>query len=181
MERFADLISPYLTNCPAVLIKAEVLKAAIKFCGDTWIWQQDAVKTVAAGEADISFTIPTDARMIGAQLSQDGYGINTYTKGVDKITLNDAVSQSTTFQTTVFLGPTRTASNLPDILFDTWYEAIESGTKATLMLMPDKDWTDPRTARAEQAKYLHQMGEAKREARKTNDQTELRIAPREFI
>jgi len=181
MDRFTDLLLPYLPGCPTAIIKTEVLQSAIRFCEDTWIWQQDAEKTIAGGEDEISFTLPVGSKMIGVQILINGSIVNSYTKGESKVTLDDAVASSKTFQTTVYLAPTRAASDLPDLLYDTWFEAVAAGAKVPLMMMPGHPWHNQRGAMVEQTKYLHEMGRARQQARKTNDQTELSVLPRPFI
>lgn len=181
MDRFVTPIWPYLHDCPKAIIKAEVLKAAIQFCLETWIWQQDAEKEVLADADEITFTIPDDSTITGAQLSIDGKAFNEYTRSGTTITLDDAVTTDTTFQTTVFLVPTRNADALPDLLYDTWFVGIEALAKAQLKAMPNKPWSDPNGLGLEYRTYAHEMGEARIKARKTNDQTDLKVYSREFV
>lgn len=180
MNRFVNHIMPQVPECPQALIKAEVLRAGIRFCKDSWIWQQDEEKTVTAGNDEITFSIPTGSALAGVQLSIDGYAVNAYTRSGLTVTLDDAVGSDTTYQTTCFLKPARDATALPNILYDDWFEGVESLAKSNLMMMPDKKWYQPQLAKINYSKYLQDLGDAKIQARKVNDQSNLMIQQRSW-
>lgn len=182
MERFVDRLTPYLPGCPIAVIKAEVLKTAISFCRNTWIWKVTAEKTISADETEIVFTPPTGSRIVGMNLTDDQErDVTAYTWDGSTATMDSAVSTDTTLNTTIYLVPTHTATSLPDLLFDEWSEAIESGTKRTLFMMANMSWSNPQMVAVEQTHYLHQEGEAKRKVRKRNDQTCNHVELRPFV
>lgn len=182
MDRFVDRLLPYLQGCPMAVIKAEALMTAIRFCTDTWIWSQVEGKTVAADASEITFTLPTGARVVGMLLKTDtGRDFVDYTWSDDTATLDVPVSQETVFDTSLFLSPTRTATSLPDFLFNDWSNAIESGTKVALCMMPGVPWSNPGLGAMEQVKYLHETGEAKLKTRKRNNQTPVMVSMRPFV
>ncbi len=181
MDRFIDYVMPQVPGCPQPLIKQELLRVAIAFCTDSWIWQLDEEHEVLDGNSTITLSVTSGAAATGCQISIDGSGFNKYTRSGATVTLDDAVTVDTTFDTTVFLKPTRAATSLPDILYNDWFDAIESGAKAALMMMPGKKWTLPEISMVNQSKYLHGLGEAKIKARRTNSQTRLLVNQRTFV
>ena len=181
MDRFIDYVMPQVPGCPQPLIKQELLRVAIEFCTDTWIWQLDEEHEVLDGNSTITLSVTSGAAVTGCQISIDGDGFNEYTRSGVTVTLDEAMTADTTFDTTVFLKPTRAAADLPDILYNDWFDAIESGTKAVLMEMPGKKWTSPRIAMVNYKKYRYGIGEAKIRAKKTNSQTRLSVGQRAFV
>ncbi len=181
MDRFINFVLPHAPECPRTLIKIELLRAGIAFCKDSWIWQVDAEKEVLTGNDSITLSTETGSEVTGCQLSIDGVGKNEYTRDGVTVTLDDAVTTDTTFNTTSFLKPTRAASALPGILYNDWFEAIEAGAKANLMIMPGKPWSNPQLALVNRKIYLHGLGQAKIIAKKTNSQTRLMIKQRAFV
>jgi hypothetical protein len=181
MDRFIDYVMPEVPGCPQPLIKQELLRVAISFCTDSWIWQLDEEHEVLDGNSTITLTIASGQAVTGCQLSIDGSGFNEYTRSAETVTLDDARTADTTFDTTVFLKPTRAATALPDILYNDWFEAIEAGAISNLMLMPKKKWFNSRGALLQKKIYLHGLGEAKIKARKTNSQTRLTVHQRIFV
>lgn len=60
--------------------------------------------------------------------------------------------------------PTRTATTVDDILFDDWAEVIAAGTKAHLMAMPRKPWTNPNLAQGFAMAYAEGIEQASAQA-----------------
>ncbi|HEX9972299.1 MAG TPA: hypothetical protein VGD14_09530 [bacterium] len=181
MDRFINSILPQVPGCPKPLVKNEVLRAAINFCQDSLIWQQDEDKIVDVGGSTITLAVTSGAACTGVQISLDENEIHTYKRSGLTVTLDDAVTESTTYQVTTFVKPSRSATSLPTFLYDDWFEAIESKTKAELMMMPGKEWANPALAGVNQTKYLHELGNAKSKALMVNDQTDLRVIQRSFV
>lgn len=181
MNRFTSDIMPQVPGCPKALIKKEVLRSAIQFCMDSHIWQIDAQKEVLPGDDEITLSTVTGSEVTACQISINGSGVNEYTRNGAIITLNTAVTANTSFNTTSFLKPTRAAADLPDLLYNDWFEAIESGAIANLMLMPGKKWTSPQLGKVNYQKYMHGLGEAKIKAMRPNDQSRLMIKQRPFV
>ena len=181
MDRFTNHIMPQVPGCPKSVIKAEVLRAGIEFCTNSFIWQIDEEHEVLDGASTITLSVTSGASVTACQLSIDKQAFNEYTRSDETVTLDDARTSDVTFQTTAFLKPTRAATDLPDILYNDWSEAIESKAKAELMLMPGRKWTNPQIAMINQGKYRHGLGEAKIKARKTNNQSQLMVRQRSFV
>lgn len=181
MDRFLNDILPQVPGCPGALVKNEVRRSAIEFCDDSWIWQDRSEYTVPADHDEITLAIPAGSAIAGVQMAVDKAGFNEYTRSGTTITLDHAGTDSTVFKVTVFLKPARDADSLPDFLYEDWFEAIESRAKYELMNMPGKKWFSPNLAVINQRKYLKHLGQAKIQARKTNDQTRLMVKQRFFV
>jgi len=181
MDRFTKHIMPQVPGCPKAVIEAEVLRAAIQFCSDSWIWQSKSEETVSAGDDEIALDLPDNASMAGVNIAIDGIEINSYTLDGTDVILDDAVTEDTIFEVTVFLAPSRAAVELPDILYNEWFTGIESGARALLMVMPEKPWSNPQLALANQQQMFVEIGKAKMKARRINDQSRLRVQRRPFV
>lgn len=181
MLRFVNHIMPNVPQCPPHLIQREVLRAGIQFCRNSYIWRQTDTETVAEGYDEIVLVPPVDAAVTDVSLTVDGIAFSAYRRDGDTLTLDDACSQDTDFEVTLFLQPARDAADLPDLLYDDWFEGVESLAKANLMLMPGKPWTNQQVGVINQQKYLHDVGEAAMQTRRINKQTSLTIRPRRFV
>ena len=181
MDRFIDYVMPSVPGCPQPLIKQELLRVAIQFCQSSWIWQLDEEHEVLEDGDTITLSVTSGAAVTGCQISIDGSGFNEYTREGVTITLDDARTADTTFDTTVFWKPPRNATSLPDLLYNDWFEGVEAGAKANLMLMPGKKWSDAKMGLVNRKIYLHNLNLAKMKARKTNDQTRLKVYQRSFV
>ncbi|WP_300456630.1 hypothetical protein [Desulfobacula sp.] len=181
MDRFIDHVIPQTPGCPKSLMKIELLRGAIEFCRDSHIWQIDAETEVLADASTITLTIADESTVTGCRLSISSKAFNQYTRSGVTVTLDNAVTSDTTFEVTTFLKPDRAATGLPDILYDDWFEAIESYAKYSLMMMPEKTWSNPQLARINYSKYLEDLGSAKIKAMQTNDQTRLMVQQRSFV
>ncbi len=181
MDRFTKHIMPQVPGCPKAVIEAEVLRAAITFCSDSWIWQSKLEETVLSGDDEIPISIPRNSMMVGVYIAIDGREVNTYTLDGLAAILDDAVTADTLFEITVFLAPSRAAVELPDILYNEWFTGIESGARALLMVMPEKPWSNPQLALANQQQMFVELGKAKMKARRINDQSRLRVQRRPFV
>ena len=181
MDRFIDALKISIPGCPSVLLKNETLRAAIRFCEETWIWQSGEDVSVGIGETNISPSIPSNSRLIGAKVLRDTVNVYRYSRSADVLTLDDSPSQETTFSVTAYLAPTRTATSLPNFLYLDWFEAIEAGAQVGVLMIPGKPWSNPSTAAVKRVTYLHHMGEAKIKSKKKNDQTELVVTRRPFV
>ena len=178
MDRFVNSILPHVPSCPRTLIKSEVLAAAIAFCVESYIYQVDSEEEVLAGEDTITLTVPDNTDLVDVQVSIDKAGYTSYSRADNEITLDTPAGSDTTYRVTQFLAPAADATSLPDLLFVRWKEALVTKARAELMLMPEKKWFNPNLAQVNQAKYLHELGNAKMEARKPIGQARMRVKMR---
>lgn len=64
----------------------------------------------------------------------------------------------------VALKPTRTSSNIEDVIFEDWLDAIAAGALVRLHLSPAKPYTLPNAAALNQQTYLAKTNEARQKA-----------------
>ena len=74
--------------------------------------------------------------------------------------------------------PTLDATYVDTILYDTWLEALVAGSKAKLLLMPKKSWTDPQLANLYMKEYRTGVNNARRQSRKEFTKARTSVNPR---
>jgi hypothetical protein len=182
MDRFKNALAPYLPGCPAPLIKQEVLDTAIRFCRKTYVWKTVEDYTAEDGDTEILlFAPPTGAEVITISVEINSHAVSNYTYTDDTVLFDDPLSDGDTASITMYLCPARSATSLPDILYNAHFEAIRAGAMVTLMLMPEKPWSNPALAAAHQQTYLHESGQASINARKRNIQQSQSIQMRPWV
>lgn len=132
-------------------------------------------------DQSITLTIPDDSAVIAVHVSNALRLMVEYALSGAVVTFDDPFSSVTDITVVSFLKPDREATYLDDTLCDDWFEGIEAGAKAELMMMPGKPWTNLELSAVNQRMYLHQTGEARIEANKKNSQETLVVRPRRFV
>lgn len=192
MIRFVSNILPYVPECPAQLIKAEILRVAAEFCRRTYVWQEEKSGTVTDGGEyymemcclGIDDTIelePTAGEVIGIKLLVNDREISDFSRSGTTITLDSDLSEDDEVVITMYLSPERDATELPDVLYTDWLEGISAGVRANLMLMQGKPWFNPGMASAQLQTYNYQVGQASLAARKRNAREPQHIQMRPWI
>jgi len=149
MERFVDSMLPEVHGCSSYAIKQAVLRTAVQFCQDTLIWQLAAEKTINR--------------------------YKDFTRSEFTVTLYEAVTADTDFNTISFLKPTETATALPDMLYHDWYSGIEAGAKKRLQVQAGKSWYNEKLAAYNNSVYVAEYHKAIVAARRTGVYTEYLI------
>ncbi len=72
------------------------------------------------------------------------------------------------------LKPARSATSLPNFLYERWVEAIAAGAKFRLLRMPDQPWTDADTAIFYQNDFNQRISVAANRAARANTRMPLR-------
>ncbi len=180
MERFVSNILPYVPGCPEVLIKAETLRVATEFCRKTHIWQEVEESTATEGDETITLS-PASGDVVGVKVQINEREISDYTLSGVTVTLEDELSEDDEIKVTLYLTPERDATELPDILYNDWLEAISAGVRSRLMLMPEKPWSNPNMVMIHAQTYQHQTGQALLLARKKNVREPMRMQLRPWI
>jgi hypothetical protein len=175
MERFVNNILPQVPGSSKTIIEQEVLRIAIEFCQNSLIWQTATEKTVAATASTFTLGTETDSQIADCYVFLNEVLYEDYTRSEAVVTLYDAVTAETDFDTISFLKPTEDADDLPDILYHDWFEGIAAGAKSRLQMMPGKKWTSLKLAAINQALYQHNLNHARVKARMTGIYTEFTI------
>lgn len=76
--------------------------------------------------------------------------------------------------------PTRSATQLEDVLFEDWVEVLASGALARLHAMPGQPFTDQVQALNRRGEFQLGIGKAYIESSKGKVRTDLRVTPRPF-
>lgn len=162
MDRFVPYILQYVPSCPTFTIKSQLLTIADDFCRRTGIWKVKVEGTAIGGENEITVTssLPTGSQIIRAELVVNDQPYYRWDRASNVITLEDDLTVGDEYEVSLFLTPTRTATALPDLLFNDWFLGIVSGVKADVMLMPGKTWNDPQMAAVEKQTYMFYVGQA---------------------
>ena len=181
MDRFLPHVRPYVPGCSNDWINRAVLNAATRFCVRSRIWQQETEHELAVDGETITLTIPDDSAVDSVNVSDEYRARADYTLSGKVITFDDAFSSATDITVVAFLKPDREADSLNDTLCDNWFEGIEAGAKAELMMMPGKPWTNLELSAVNQRMYLHSVGEATIRANKKNSQEVLVVTSRRFV
>ena len=175
MERFVDDILTQVPGCPKYAIKQAVLQTAIQFCNTSLIWQLAGEETITSGNAELTLDTATDSQIADCYIFFNGLLYTDYTRSGATVTLYDAVTADTDFDTISFLKPTEDASDLPDLLYNNWFDGIAAGAKSRLQMQPEKKWTSLKLATINYALYSTTLNKAVVKARMTGIYTQFMI------
>jgi len=175
MERFIASILPEVPGCSNYAIKQAVLRTAFQFCSESLIWQVAAEKEITSGNAELTLTTGTGAQIANCYIFLNEKRYKSFTRSEATVTLYDAVTADTDFDTISFLKPAEDAADLPDILFNDWYDGIEAGAKKKLQLQANKPWFNEKLAAYNNSIYENRLNEARVAARRTGIYTEFLI------
>ncbi|MDA3807667.1 MAG: hypothetical protein PF440_07125 [Thiomicrorhabdus sp.] len=175
MERFTESILPEVPGCSKYAIKQAVLRTAIQFCQDSLIWQLAAEKTILADASTLTLSTGTGAQIAKCYLFENEIRYKDFTRSEDTVTLYEAVTADTDFDTISFLKPTETATALPDILYHDWYSGIEAGAKKRLQVQANKSWYNEKLAAYNNVVYTAEYLKARVAARRTGEYTQFLI------
>lgn len=168
-------VLPDVPGCPIVMVENAILTAAIEFCDKSlyWTYDHDPI-TVVANVPEYELSLPDDSQLI--QILDTAKLNNKDISQRTRVWLNNNVTNWQTLTQNqpehfyiqrpwvirlvgipmvtsinglvleIALKPTPTATTLPDVVFNEWFEAISYGARSKLMEMPGKEWSEPNTA-----------------------------------
>ncbi|MGD9826545.1 hypothetical protein [Desulfobacter sp.] len=182
MDRFVNSILSQAPGCPRSVIKQHVLKAAIRFCSETWVWQLKEDCLVLKGAVDVILSAPEDAAITGIlEFKLNGRDFQLYSRSGAVVSFDAPIFEDGIINITKAFIPMRDASALPDILHDEWFEGVEAGALFSLRSMPEKPWTDSGGVRTALSVFYSEIGKAKIRARLKNDVAGTRVKSVRFI
>lgn len=76
--------------------------------------------------------------------------------------------------------PARAATQLEDVLFEDWVDAVVAGALARIQIIPDQPFSSPPLAQMNQAKFESMKGRARAEALRGRIRGSIFVAPRRF-
>ena len=74
------------------------------------------------------------------------------------------------------LKPTRSATGVEDWIFNRWVDTMALGTKAKLMMMPAKSWTNPELGVTYMKQFKAEQADARADAYKSFTRAQLQVA-----
>ena len=153
LKKFLKGVSPDIRMAPAVVMENAVLSAAIEFCSRAPVWLVEntqiyipagfqtgrAPRVAAQSVIDHYIEIRRDGGVLRPGVSYDVLPDRN-------IKLTSELEEDVILTAIVALKPTRDATQLPDILFNQYYEAITHGARARLLAQTNQEWGDPQAS-----------------------------------
>lgn len=195
-------VLPFLRADPSDPVTERAIKrAAIEFCGGSWVWQflMDPIDLVA-GEATYDLEPPTGAD-VAVVMHVECNGSPLENKSLDwlnkehpswrldrdtpkwftqvipeQIVLAKVPDISVTggLYMTLALEPDQSSNSFPKWIAKTYRYALIDGALSTLMLMPDKPWTDLQNGAARLDSFNAGINNARAAAVSANSRAPLR-------
>jgi hypothetical protein len=164
LEDFAKYVRPEVPDCPDILIADALLRTCIDFCTRTELLSEIVELVTSATLATYPVT-PTDADLYPARLravidanglplektDAASYALRTdrneagsplvyFAPTRNQLTFAPIPNAVETIELDVVLRPTRTATVVPDVLYDEWASTIAHGAKGLLLAMGGMPW-----------------------------------------
>jgi len=197
-DAFLPEILPYARNCPDPTIEAAVRHTVIEICAKTEIWQQelDPVSAIAEQYAyDLEPPANSVVHRIIHVLDSQGEPLTPVSSGMlehratdwrnnpgtakfyvvqdedNQIWLAPAPSASlaNAFLIRAVLKPSMTSSSCTNYIMSNYRDCIVNGAIARLLQMPDRDWSNYKTAAVKYAMYQAGIVDIEKRARKTHE------------
>lgn len=187
--QFLSGVQPSVPGCDIATAISALRASAIDFCAESLIWRREADPTdIAADVSEYSFSPPTGAEVVTVMnILVDGNKVTPVSRedldtyrpswrdiaekipqyyfltgnstlrlvGVPTEDLTDAL------RVDVVLKPSRSSTEVPDTLYEDWFEPICAGALYRLQVMPDKTWTNGQLASYNLAQFRNGVTQAK--------------------
>lgn len=197
-DAFLSELLPFARNCPDLTIEAAVRQATIELCEKTEIWQTelDPISAIAGQYAyDLEPPANTSIHRIMSLIDQNGRRLEPVTSGMldhrspdwrntpgipeffirqDEqnelwIAPPPATAFTNAFLMRVVLKPSVTSAAASNFIMTDYRDTIVYGAIARLLRMPDRDWSNFKTAAVYYSMFQEQLGIAEKRARKANE------------
>ena len=173
MDDLTDLrefLWPELPGCPWALVRQHLRLVFQDFCARTGIWQV-TLATIDLVEDQTEYTLTpaeeaTPHRILWVKQDSSTLDPSTYSfTSETTLTLATAPSADSAdgLEVRVSLRPTPTTEVVPSWLLNRWQTAWCDGTKARLMKMKNREWTDRELAVHYDGEYRRWIVDARRE------------------
>lgn len=197
-DAFLPDILPFARNCPDPTIEAAIRLSVIEMCERTEIWQAelDPISAVANQWAyDLEPPSGTVIHSIISFLNEKGepleavsapmleyrypgwrekpsnpkYYVKQDEDGQVWLAPAPALAKVNAYLMRVVLKPSITSTSASNIIMTDFRDCIINGAIARLLRMPDRDWSNYKTAAVHYAMFEQQLVEIEKRARKTNE------------
>jgi hypothetical protein len=196
-DDFLPLAKPHIPGCPDITVKTYLAIVAADFFTQTHLWRDDIdpiftapgvveydlsadvlVEDVVSVVVDETEIMHTDVRLIpNNRRYETGRPTHYWIHSDNSIRLFPIPDERIRLRLTGVLKPSRTATGVEDWIYETWADALVSGTIARLAMIPGKEWTDPGLAEVNNRQYQKAITHARiRDARGVGHNVTMRPA-----
>lgn len=201
-------VLPSCAGCGSPMAVEAIRQAVTEFCQRTKAWQTSAQINFVADQPEYALVLPANTVLVDVVkcLYEDGLPIspNTeteldkqhsgwrqtkaqrpafyYLPNLSTIRFVDMPSEAKANAVTVKLAlkPTNSAADFDTELYDQYADALAAGAKASLMLMPNKEWTNPELALVNAGIFDAMVSKVQRRVFKSNTRTSMYASAPEF-
>lgn len=183
-------ILPEVLGCPDPLLDQAISQTAFEFFDRSGAWMEVSVEDLVLTESEYELPVVSgaialrirDAWINGQRLTPASMrmqvGLSFHSGGGQVFKLNQPVAGQITLRTVY--APSMTARAIPDSVGLRYSDAISSGTKARLMLMPAVGWSNPNLATYYANRFQSGIVDAFADAEHDHTLGSLSIVPRRF-
>ena len=194
LAAFHSRIFPLVPNCPIPTAEMALVDACIEFCeqGSAVHRELTAVAT-EVGESRVELVLPAESLLVRItalkidgretvarpyfEMDEDVSGLprmfsNTPQGDVMLYPVPDAVYP---VKATALLKPSREATTVDDILFESWGDVVASGALARILAMPGVAWSNPSIARIHYETFRQGINRSEVEFRRQRTTLEMRV------
>lgn len=200
---FSRFILPEVIGCPDPVLEQAVVQTAYEFCDKTGAWDEvQDPQALVAGTGDYDIDVPPGAilmRVRNVWIDGQAVASETFERVAvmsrdlgSPVYFNAAIdrAQIRLFPTPSADGgqmvvravyaPAMTATSLPDFLLQRHTDAISSGAKARLMLMPNMVWSNAQLGSYHSDRFTSGIVSARIESLHDRVEGSPRVSPRSF-
>lgn len=182
-------------SVPKAIIRHHLVETLIDFCEHSQYWKEqiDSVFTVASiNEYDIDIPAKTEIVEISSvSVNIDGDNVEIvnessyqnrirYSQHSPRTIYFDPIADilGKSVDITAALKPSRDAATVAKSIYADYYETILAGTKARLLAMPGKPWSEPNYSSQNAAIYVSGRDDAMRKAARAYSKSPQRYTPK---
>jgi len=195
-DKFYTQVQPYVPGCPEIVMDEHLRRAAVDFCARSEVWRFDIEpRQTFPGVSDYYLDTPNHGRLEdvthlfleGRRLDRiadlyeqpnpqvpdtrpDAYAV--YMGGA--LRFFPTPDREYAFQGAGVLRPAQTATGVEDFIFETYGSDIICGAVASLLEIPNKEWSNPEASLYYRSRFHRAADDAKgRQMRRTGTQVRL--------
>lgn len=182
ISEFLPDVLPETPGCPEMLAKRAILDACIRFCRDTYSWQEeiDQLKTKADRELyekGLDFINSVNGSELislvnvgGQPFEFDGHWLRVRYTGDDKPLAIQAALQ-----------PVRNADRVPGFLYNDYRESVAAYALYRLLMQSRVEWANPELAGVYRQNYRDGVAEEKTRMVRGHSTQPLTVSPVRFV
>lgn len=176
-------VAPYVSDCPAAVVKQQLRAAAWDFFQETEVWQE-ALSAIDSEEDEDTYALETDYAAVIVRVRKvevdevDQCGRFTVNAAGSELTLlNVPAEDDLAIVPYVTFKPLESCVEYPSWLLGRWGYPIVRGALWRLLSMEGEAWYRPRLAMQERAEFDRAVGRARWETVTELGPAEQRVVP----